>query len=98
MQDRLKKGRERLDTALETLASALRAGGTAQGRAGIHPLLLRQHRDSAGSGGTRAAAAALYKATVAFVRAYANIADEMEQAGYSDARHRAHQAADSTIT
>ena len=42
--------------------------------------------------------AALYKATVGLVRAYANIADELEPAGYSRRRDRPHQAADSTIT
>jgi hypothetical protein len=36
VQDRLKKGRERLDNALETPRPAVRASGAAQGRAGAH--------------------------------------------------------------
>ena len=45
LQDRLKKGRERLDNAIGSARSAVRAGGAAEGRAGAHPLFLRQHRD-----------------------------------------------------
>jgi type I restriction enzyme R subunit len=46
LQDRLKKGRERLDQSLGSRRLALRTGGTAQGRTGLYPLFLRQHRDS----------------------------------------------------
>ena len=41
----------------------------------------RSHRPE----GAGAAAGRFYKATVALVRAYANIADELEPAGYSEA-------------
>jgi type I restriction enzyme, R subunit len=63
--------------------AAVRAGGAAQGRAGhIHyfcgnteiPTDLQEREPQR---------IALYKATVALVRAYANIADELEAAGYS---------------
>ena len=64
---------------------AMRAGGAAEGRAGAYPLFLRQHRDCVRPAGARAAAVALYKATAALVRAYANIADELDRAGYSGA-------------
>ena len=56
LQDRLKKGKERLDQALEALALLVRAGRAAEGRAGAHPLLLRQHRDPVRPEGTGAAA------------------------------------------
>ena len=55
LQDRLKKGKERLDNALEAIALLVRAGGAAQGRAGAHPLLLRQHGDPGGPEGAGAA-------------------------------------------
>ncbi len=55
LQDRLKKGRERLDNALEALALLCEPVQPPQGRAGTHPLLLRQHRDSRRPGGTRTA-------------------------------------------
>ena len=46
LQDRLKKGRERLDNALEALALLCEPVEPPEGRAGAHPLLLRQHGDS----------------------------------------------------
>ena len=44
LRDRLKRAKERLDTAIEALCLALRAGRAAQGRAAAHALFLRQHR------------------------------------------------------
>jgi type I restriction enzyme R subunit len=40
---------------------------------------------------------ALYKATVALVRAYANIADELEAAGLQHRGHHAHQEGPGTL-
>jgi type I restriction enzyme, R subunit len=83
LQDRLKKGKERLDNTLEALALLC---GPVEPPGGelehIHyfcgnteiPADLQEREPQR---------AALYKATVAMVRAYANIADEMEPAGYS---------------
>jgi type I restriction enzyme R subunit len=85
VQDRLKKGRERLDNALETLALLCELVEPPKGELEhIHylcgnteiPSDLQQREPQR---------AALYKATVALVRAYANIADELEAAGYSSA-------------
>ena len=56
LQDRLKKGQGATGQRAGSPRPAVRAGGAAQGRAGAHPLLLRQHRDPLGPGGTRAAA------------------------------------------
>ena len=85
LQDRLTKGRERLDNALEAIALLCEPVAAAQGRAGAHPLLLRQHGDPDDLAEHEPQRVALYKATVALVRAYANIADELEAAGYSAA-------------
>jgi type I restriction enzyme R subunit len=85
MQDRLKKGRERLDSALEALfllcepvqppKSDLEHIHYFCGNTEL-PESLKEHEPQR---------IALYKSTVAFIRAYANIADELEAAGYSAA-------------
>jgi len=82
LQDRLTKGKERLDVALETLALLCEPvdppGGELEhihyfcGNSEI-PTDLQEREPRR---------AALYKATVALVRSYANIADELEAAGY----------------
>ena len=83
MQDRLKKGREHLDNALEALALLCEPVEPPKGELEhIHyfcgnteiPTDLQEHETQR---------AALYKATASMVRAYANIADELELAGYS---------------
>src|SRR5207249_8441362 len=83
LQDRLKKGRERLDQALETVALLCEPVEPPKGELEhIHyfcgnteiPTDLEEREPQR---------AALYKATAALVRAYANIADELEPAGHS---------------
>src|SRR3989442_11844365 len=83
LQDRLKKGRECLDNALESVALLCEPVEPPKGELEhIHyfcgnteiPEDLEEREPQR---------AALYKATVALVRAYANIADELEPAGYS---------------
>ncbi|MBI5485238.1 MAG: HsdR family type I site-specific deoxyribonuclease [Deltaproteobacteria bacterium] len=85
LQDRLTKGRERLDNALEAVAMLCEPVAPPKGELEhIHyfcgnteiPDDLKAHETQR---------AALYKATVALVRAYANIADELGRAGYNDA-------------
>ena len=85
LQDRLKKGKERLDQALESLALLCEPVEPPKGELEhIHyfcgnteiPSDLKDHEPQR---------AAFYKATVALVRAYANIADELEPAGYTTA-------------
>ncbi len=83
LQARLKRGKERLDNAIEVLTLLCEPVGPPKGELEhIHHFC----------GNTEIATdlkkrepqrAALYKATVALVRAYANIADELAQAGYS---------------
>ena len=85
LQDRLTKGRERLDEALEALALICEPVQPPSGELEhIHyfcgnteiPEDLKMREPQR---------AALYKSTVALVRAYANISDELSKAGYNDA-------------
>jgi type I restriction enzyme R subunit len=85
IQDRLKKGKERLDIAIEALALLCEPVEPPKGELEhIHyfcgnteiPSDLQEREPQR---------AALYKASVALVRAYANIADELDRAGYSAA-------------
>ena len=85
LQDRLTKGKERLDNALEAIALLCEPVVPPKGELEhIHyfcgnteiPDDLKAHETQR---------VALYKATVALVRAYANIADGLGNAGYSDA-------------
>ncbi len=84
MQDRLKKGRERLDQALESIALLCEPVQPPKGELEhIHyfcgnteiPEDLKDHEPQR---------VALYKSTAVLVRAYANIADDLPQAGYSE--------------
>jgi type I restriction enzyme, R subunit len=83
LQDRLSKGRERLDNALEAVALLREPVAPPKGELEhIHyfcgnteiPEDLKEHETQR---------VAFYKATVALVRAYANIADELDKAGYN---------------
>jgi len=83
MQDRLQKGKERLDASIEALA--LLCEPVEPPRSDLEyihyfcgntelPESLKEHEPQR---------VALYKSVVALIRAYANIADELEAAGYS---------------
>jgi type I restriction enzyme R subunit len=85
MQDRLKKGRERLENALETLHLLCEPVEPPKGELEhIHyfcgnteiPTDLQERETQR---------VTLYKSTASLVRAYANISDELEAAGYSEA-------------
>jgi type I restriction enzyme R subunit len=85
LQDRMTKGRERLDNALEAVALLCEPVTPPKGELEhIHyfcgnteiPEDLKAHETQR---------AAFYKAMVALVRAYANISDDLSRAGYSDA-------------
>jgi type I restriction enzyme R subunit len=86
MQDRLKKGRERLDHALETVALLCEP---------VKPPKTELEHIHYFCGNTEIAddlkahetqRVALYKSTAALMRAYANIADDLQRAEYTDAR------------
>ena len=84
LKDRLEKGRERLDNALETIALLCEPVDPPKGELEhIHyfcgnteiPEDLAEHEPQR---------VALYKSVASLVRAYANLSDEMTAAGYND--------------
>jgi len=83
LQDRLAKGKERLDLALESLALLCEPVEPPRGEL-EHIHYFCGNTEVAGDLQEREPhRAELYKATVALIRSYANIADELEPAGYS---------------
>jgi type I restriction enzyme R subunit len=86
LSDRLAKGKERLDDALETIRALCEdvapPKGTKQYIAFFcgNPQIKEDLKD------TEPKRVALYKAVISLIRAYANIADEMEEAGYQPAQ------------
>lgn len=86
LSDRLAKGKERLDDALETIKAlcedVVPPKGTQQYIAFFcgNPQIKEDLKD------TEPKRVALYKAVISLIRAYANIADEMEEAGYTTAQ------------
>jgi type I restriction enzyme, R subunit len=84
MQDRLKKGRERLDNALEEIALLCEPVATPKDTLAYIRYFCGNTDIPEELKSREVQRTALYKATVALIRAYANIADEMEEAGYSE--------------
>jgi type I restriction enzyme, R subunit len=85
VQDRLKKGKERLDNAIEVLALLCEPVEPPKGELEHIHYFCGNTEIASDLKEREPQRAALYKATVAFVRACANIADELEPAGYSAA-------------
>jgi type I restriction enzyme, R subunit len=83
IQDRLKKARERLDRSVETLGLLCEPVQPPRGELEHIHYFCGNTEIPADLQAREPQRAALYKATVALVRAYANIADELEAAGYS---------------
>ena len=83
LKDRLEKGRERLDTALEIMAMLCEPVQPPKGELEhIHYFCGNtENPDDLKAMETRRVA--LYKSVVALVRAFANISDEMDEAGYT---------------
>ncbi|MFH1690245.1 MAG: HsdR family type I site-specific deoxyribonuclease [Candidatus Eisenbacteria bacterium] len=82
LQDRLKKGKERLDNALEVLALMCESVEPPKGELEHIHYFCGNTEIPADLQEREPQRAALYKATVALMRAFANIADELEPAGY----------------
>jgi type I restriction enzyme, R subunit len=82
VQDRLKKGKERLDAAIEVLALLCEPVEPPKGELEHIHYFCGNTEIASDLEEREPQRAALYKATVALVRAYANIADELELAGY----------------
>ena len=85
LQDRLTKGRERLDNALEAIAMLCEPVVPPKGELEHIHYFCGNTEISDDLKAHETQRAALYKATVALVRAYANISDELGKAGYSNA-------------
>jgi type I restriction enzyme R subunit len=85
LQDRLKKGKERLDEALETLVLLCEPVEQPKGELEHIHYFCGNTEIPSDLQDREPQRAALYKSTAALVRAYANIADELEPAGYTAA-------------
>ncbi len=82
MQDRLKNGRERLDQALEALEMLCEPVEPPKGDLEHIHFFCGNTEIASDLQEREPQRTTLYKATVTLVRAYANIADELEAAGY----------------
>jgi type I restriction enzyme R subunit len=85
LQDRLQKGKERLDNALEALALLCEPVQPPKGPLEHIHYFCGNTEIASDLAEREPQRAALYKGTVALMRSYANLADELPQAGYSDA-------------
>lgn len=83
LKDRLEKGGERLDEAIEVLAILCEPVEPPKGELEYIRYFCGNTEISSDLEEREPQRAALYKATASLVRAYAGIADEMEEAGYS---------------
>lgn len=84
MQDRLAKGRERLDEALEALALICEPVQPPRGELEHIQYFCGNTEIPEDLKAREPKRSALYQATVKLVRAYANISDELSKAGYSN--------------
>jgi type I restriction enzyme R subunit len=82
LQDRLKKGKERLDTAIESLALLCEPVEPPKGELEHIHYFCGNTEVKSDVQEREPQRAALYKGTVALIRAYANIGDELDRAGY----------------
>jgi type I restriction enzyme R subunit len=85
LHDRMTKGRERLEAALETLDLLCEPVEPPKGTLEYIRYFCGNVEIAADLEERAPLRAALYKAVVGLVRAYANLADELERAGYSAA-------------
>ncbi|SBW13900.1 hypothetical protein BR10RB9215_C10716 [Brucella sp. 10RB9215] len=85
LHDRLKKGKERLDQALESIVLLCEPVEPPKGELEYIHFFCGNTEIPSDLKEREPQRAALYKATASLVRAYANIADEMGAAGYSAA-------------
>lgn len=83
LKERLKTGRERFDNAIEAIALLCEPVGPPKGELEYIRYFCGNTEIPADLEEREPHRAALYKATVTLIRAYANIADELEPAGYS---------------
>ncbi|MDI6804660.1 MAG: HsdR family type I site-specific deoxyribonuclease [Bacteroidota bacterium] len=84
LQDRMKKGRERLDEALEAIALLCEPVPPPKDTLTSIRYFCGNTEKQDDLKATEVRRTALYKSTVALIRAYANISAELVQAGYDD--------------
>ncbi|MBN1663905.1 MAG: HsdR family type I site-specific deoxyribonuclease [Deltaproteobacteria bacterium] len=85
LKDRLKKGKERLDEALEAIKALCEpVEPPRDSMAHIRYFCGKNTENPDDLKDTEPRRVSLYKLTIALIRAYANIADEMTEAGYTD--------------
>jgi type I restriction enzyme R subunit len=82
LTDRLKKGKERLDDALEAIKALCEPVLPPKGTKEYIQYFCGNTQNPDDLKDTEPKRVALYKAVISLIRAYANIADEMEEAGY----------------
>ncbi len=92
LQDRLKKGRERLEAARESLAALCEPVERPRGELEHIHYFCGNTEKPEDLKATEPQRVELYKQTVALVRAYANVADDLAAAGYDAAAIAAVQA------
>jgi type I restriction enzyme, R subunit len=83
LEDRLEKGRERLEDALETIRALIEPVEPPKGQVQFQHYFVGNSENSDDLKDTEPRRVALYKAAISLIRAYANIADEMIDAGYT---------------
>lgn len=83
LQDRLKKGRERLDNALEEIALLCEPVPPPKSKLDYQHYFCGNTEIPEALKDTELQRTALYKATVAVIRTYANISAELDEAGYT---------------
>jgi type I restriction enzyme R subunit len=83
LQDRIEVGKKRLDNAMEELALLCEPVVPPRGTLEYIHYFCGNPEDEDDLKNTALRRTQLYKKTVAFIRAYANIADELQEAGYS---------------
>ena len=84
LKDRLTKGKERLDNAIEELKLLCEPVEPPRDTFAFIRFFCGNPENKDDLKATEVRRTALYKNTVALIRAYANIADEIDQAGYSE--------------
>jgi len=85
LKDRLKKGKERLDEALEAIKALCEPVEPPKDTlANIRYFCGKNTENPDELKDTEPRRVALYKLTIALIRAYASIADEMQEAGYTE--------------
>ena len=82
LSDRLNKGKERLDDALETIKALCEPVVPPKGTKEYIAYFCGNTQIPEDLKDSEPKRVALYKAVISLIRAYANIADEMEEAGY----------------